>query len=191
MIFGVDTRGRLDIPAPTETIGRIERRPRLSLGRLVFRRERWIVPIDQIPRSVGSEAATFAAIWNWRCAVGLPESVFWIQQMRPKVEGGLRLYKPQFIDFNSPTLVALLLAGLEGKAEADNIAFEEALPIPEAFPRDDSGEGWGCELTLEGIVFQHQAVVRETESHLSMPHQGEVSPGGNLYNWKELLNEQG
>lgn len=166
-VFGIDTRGRLDIPAPIERKGSIERRPRLTVGCLVFRRERWIVPVDQIPRPAGSEAAAFAAVWNWRRAMGLPERVFWIERLRPKVEG-IQHYKPQFVDFNSPTLVALLLAGLEGRPEGELTTLEEALPTPEAFPKDDSGECWGTELTLEGIAFQKPSCGREPQDIASM-----------------------
>jgi len=183
-VFGIDTRGRLDIPAPIEREGSIERRPRLTVGRLVFRRERWIVPVGQIPRSAESEAAAFAAVWKWRSAVSLPERIFWIEHLRPKVRG-VKLYKPQFVDFNSPTLVALFLAGLEGRPDGEFITFEEVLPTPEAFPKDDSGEGWGTEFTLEGIAFQKPSCGSEPQN-VASPH-GEVSPEGNLYNWKESV----
>jgi hypothetical protein len=168
-IFGIETRGGLDIPAPIEREGSIEHLPRLTVGRLVFRRKRWIVPVSQIPRSAESEAAAFTAVWNWRRAVGLPERIFWIERLRPKVEG-IKLFKPQFIDFNSPTLVSLLLAGLEGKPEGELTTFEEALPTPEAFPTDDSGEGWGTELTLEGIAFQKASRSKEELEYIASPY---------------------
>lgn len=152
-VFGVDTRGRVDIPAPIQRDGSIERWPRLTAGRLVFRRQRWIMPIGQIPRPARTEAAAFATIWQWRQTAGLPERIFWIERMRPKVRG-LEFHKPQFIDFTSPTLVSLFLAGLEGRLENELTIFEEALPAPESFPKDSSGEAWGTEFILESIAFQ-------------------------------------
>jgi hypothetical protein len=152
-IFGIDGRGGLDISAPIVREGRIECWPRLTVGRLVFRRKRWVVPVSEIPRPLGSEAAAFEAVWRWRRAVGLPDRIFWIESLRPRTEG-LELFKPQLVDFNSPTLVSLFLDGVGERPEGTFATFEEALPTPEAFPRDDFGEGWGTELILEGIAFQ-------------------------------------
>ena len=152
-IFGIDTRGRLNIPAPVKLNGTIEVQPRLTVGSLVFRRRRWIVPVGGIPRYATSDSTAFAEIWNWRCRAGLPERLFWIERLRPKVEG-IAMFKPQFVDFTSPTLVSLFLAGLEKRSEEDLVTFEEALPVPEDFPKDEDGEGWGTELTLESIAFQ-------------------------------------
>jgi hypothetical protein len=183
-VFGIDSRGGLDISAPIARDGEIECWPRLTVGRLVFRRKRWIVPIHVIPRLAGKEAAAFAAVWRWRRAAGLPDRVFWIESLSPRTEG-LELFKPQFVDFNSPTLVSLFLDGINGLPEEGFATFEEALPTPEAFPKDDSGEGWGTELLLEDIAFQSPSRGKEPQD-TALPH-GEASPEGNLYNWKERV----
>jgi hypothetical protein len=152
MVLGIDSRGGLNISAPIARVGGIECWPRLTIGRLVFRRKRWIIPLRKIPRGVRKDASAFAAVWIWWRATGLPERVFWIEGLRPRTEG-LELFKPQFVDFNSPTLISLFLDGIDGLPEEGLVTFEEALPAPEAFPLDDAGEGWGTELLLEDIAF--------------------------------------
>lgn len=173
-IFGIDTRARFDITAPIERRGTTEIHPRLSIGRLAFRRQRWIVPAREVPRATGGDATGFLALVRWRCALGLPDRVFWIERVRPQTEG-LKLYKPQFIDFHSPTLVALLLAGLDDLGDGESITFEEALPTSDAFPRDAAGERWAIELMLEAIAFQPPM---DNQFSRHMPrHGGEVPRG--------------
>lgn len=173
-IFGIDTRARFDIAAPIERRGTTEIHPRLSVGRLVFRRQRWIVPAHEVPRPARGDAAGFLAVASWRRAHGLPDRAFWIERVRPQTEG-IKLYKPQFIDFHSPTLVALLLAGLEDFGDGASITFEEALPTSDAFPRDAAGDRWAMELMLEAIAFQPRM---DTQLSHYIPRHGGGVPRG-------------
>lgn len=122
---------------------------RLTCGNLVLRRKRWVLEEEQLgPDTAGlGPAETFTRINTWRYQKGLPEQVFLYERMNSPE--GVETYKPQYIDFSSPTLAHLLHASLKGSAK--RLIFEEPLPLHTSFPSGFIGQRWGLEVQIEGI----------------------------------------
>ncbi|GMU07991.1 lantibiotic dehydratase [Corallococcus caeni] len=126
---------------------------RLVVGRLVVRRSRWrISGPPSIPTSA-TEGDAFEAIHRWRTALGLPDQVYLIEKVTmDSVQTDV--FKPQFIDFRSPALVALFLGATAQAARP--FTLEEALPTSAAFPSDSQGTQWGLEFMLESLTLAYR-----------------------------------
>ena len=127
----------------------IEILPRLTLGGVVVRRTRWVVPTAGLAEEIAAldPLATFVAINRWRLARSLPERAFIIERIAS--EHAQTRYKPQYLDFSSPLFVAIFKAALTLNRE--KIEFEELLPGPETALRDDAGRPWAIELLLDEV----------------------------------------
>jgi hypothetical protein len=123
---------------------------RLTLGNVVLLRKRWYIPTPALAGQVAgaSDPAAFAAINRWRLERRLPDRVVFIEKIHH--ESGEERYKPQYLDFTSPSFVALFRAAL--KENAASLTFEEMLPLPESAPRDPQGQGWAVELMLDTLA---------------------------------------
>lgn len=148
-IFGTMARGGFPLHTHVTASEGITTAERLCMGRLVARRKRWVVDPERLPQLGRSEAEAFLAIHRWRKALGLPERIFLIEKVTAEFSA-TDVYKPQYIDFRSPALVALLQLAIE-HAEGP-MTLEEALPEPEAFPTDPQGQRWGVELILDSLA---------------------------------------
>jgi hypothetical protein len=142
---------------------------RHAIGRVVYSRRKWHVDARPLlAASAGrSEAEAFAAIHRWRVSKGLPDRVF-ARQPNP---GAVSFFKPQYLDFSSPTFVQMLVSILRSAGEA--LMLEEALPPPEGFPAQ--GGLWGVEIQLESFAFRQGCSspprrVRGGQQH--SPHAG-------------------
>ncbi len=120
---------------------------RLTLGRLVVCRRRWVVPTSQIPCRDPrlSEAEVFSQVNRWRKLFEIPDRVFVIEKISEADRKAV--YKPQYIDFTSPLLVSVFQAAVK---EAE-ITLEEQLPEPAVFPSDAAGDRWAIELQLDTL----------------------------------------
>lgn len=121
---------------------------RLTVGPLVFRRQRWVFPSRLVPGGGAARAESFRAITRWFAARGLPNVFFVIERVSPAEKKPER-FKPQLVDLRSPAFVEMLAGILQRQEE---ITIEEALPLPSAFPADDQGRQWGIELMLDSLV---------------------------------------
>ncbi len=123
---------------------------RLSCGNVVIRRKRWEIrdhaggagPWDTAP------ASAFAWAQKWRTRLGLPLQAFVHEQMHEGTEA-IPSFKPQYIDFRSPSLVSLLMAIL--KKNTERLIFDEPLPTPSNFPLDPMGEPRAFELQIDSL----------------------------------------
>lgn len=126
---------------------------RLTCGSLIVRRKRWELEAAPISngnsRALGSDA--FRRIHQWRLSVGLPEQVFVLEPYH-RPNGALQGFKPQYLDFTSPSLVGVLSSVLE-KAQ-ERLIFEEALPLFTAFPSDSAGRPRGVEIQLDSLALR-------------------------------------
>jgi len=112
-------------------------RPRITFGKLVLRRQGWMIRRTGIPLpgTNETEADYFLRFHQWRKETGLPGQVFVI--LKPgtvaKNDGGKLLrddYKPQYIDFVCPLLLSVFKKMISRAAEW--IYLEEPLPAPAA-----------------------------------------------------------
>lgn len=150
-VFGSMARSSLRLPRMPRGREGVTIYPRLRLGRLIILRKRWILAKDHIPTWDMAEDQAFLAIQRWRRAHGVPAQCFVIEPVtfdyvRRKV------FKPQYIDFRIPELVALFRATLATAEEA--VTIEEAVPTPDDFPLDQQGQRRGVEIILEGLTLQ-------------------------------------
>lgn len=148
-VFGPMPRSTLQLPRAPRVHDGVMVYPRLSLGRLLILRRRWMVPLDRIPAWSQLEDEAFLAVQRWRRAHGIPTQCFLIEHVTADYTTR-KIYKPQYIDFTSPELVSLLLASLATATEP--ITLEEAAPTPDVFPQDGQGDRRGVELILESLT---------------------------------------
>jgi len=133
---------------------------RLRLGNLFIQRRRWEIPGPfTASTSSSSGAAAFRETQTWRLAHGIPEQVFVAEKMR--AISFMDTFKPQFIDFRSPTLTSLFhsIASRENK----KLIIEESLPAFEDFPCDPGGVPWAVELQIDSLTFANQLAASDTQ----------------------------
>jgi hypothetical protein len=147
-VFSVMARWGLQIARTPHVHDGVMAYPRLSLGRLVILRQRWVIPLDRLPVRGQLEHEDFLAVQRWRRLHAIPTQCYLIEPVTADYTKRT-VYKPQYIDFRSPELVTLLLASLATAKEP--ITLEEALPVPDAFPFDGSGVRRGVEIILESL----------------------------------------
>src|SRR6185295_1435897 len=148
-VFGVLPRGGLQIGRTAQVRDGVTAYPRLSLERLVILRRRWVIPLDRLPVRSQLEDQDFLAVQRWRRRHEIPTQCYLIEAVTADYSKRT-IYKPQYIDFRSPELVTLLLASLASAREP--VTLEEALPVPDAFPFDESGVRRGVELIIESLA---------------------------------------
>ncbi len=110
---------------------------RLSVGRVVLRREHWTVTAADVPAADGMAA--------WAAGLGMPRRVF----VTTPVER-----KPFLLDVESPVLRRIAARHIRAAAAVDGAAtvrMAEMLPAPEGcWLRDDAGRGFTSELRFVG-----------------------------------------
>jgi hypothetical protein len=119
--------------------------PRLTVGRVVVRRESWSVPARDIP----SHPADIPAFARDR---GMPRRLFAKSPLERK---------PMYLDTDSPTLARVLCRHTRraaAEAAAQRIRFTEMLPAPEqCWLADPEGNRYVSELRLVAVDRAHRA----------------------------------
>jgi hypothetical protein len=153
--------------SPLTVLGETAFSERLVCGRLIIRRKRWEIALRHLPDGMlsASGADAFESVQRWRRAAGLPAHVFLFEQMH-RGENKVQSYKPQYIDFSSPSLVSLFLSIARKSAEV--LFFDEPLPHFSEFPLDNSGDPRAFELQIDSLAL---LPARQTSSFLPVSHR--------------------
>ncbi|MBC9911745.1 lantibiotic dehydratase [Chitinophaga varians] len=115
--------------------GPVQRLPRIVFeGRLVLRRQSWLIRLDSIPAPVNTEteADYFLRLQRWLLAQQLPQQVFvflkspYIPAAAAKGQLHRDDYKPQYISFVQPLLVSVFRKMISRAGEY--LYLEEVLP---------------------------------------------------------------
>lgn len=149
--FGPGELPTLDWPRHFEPREGLNEALRLTCGCLIILRRRWLFSPSELAARLADlgSAEAFREVARWREELRLPERAFLIE---PVSDGfGNRIYKPQYVDFSSPALVALLVAALG--AEPSTLELEEVLPTTETAPRDGEGRRWAVEHQIESFAY--------------------------------------
>jgi Lantibiotic dehydratase, N terminus len=111
----------------------ITRWPRITIGRVVLFRERWLFGREAMPSATSGDSAFFLEVERWREAHELPRHVFVHTSVEPK---------PFYVDLESPVLVDLVRRAIAaiGETDAALLVVTEMLPGPdELWVRDEAG----------------------------------------------------
>lgn len=171
-LFGTVTRGGFGPRNIAASIDGAEILQRISIGPLIVRRQRWYIERENVPDLTELSAAeAFMALDKWRCRLQLPHRVYLIERVSARfmLED---TWKPQLLDFRSPSFVAIFQAALAAAPADQRVVLAEALPDPDDFPIDGEGEPRGLELMLEALAFEERADGRAPSP--SMPQGAHV-----------------
>jgi Lantibiotic dehydratase, N terminus len=147
-LFGARPERSLPWPRTAERGDGWEVARRRMVDTVVLERRRWTIDAGGVPAlEVG--AAAFAALHSWRRRLGLPDQVYlWEKERTDELLG--EVWKPQYLDFRSPSFVALLADALD--RGSGPTAFVEALPRPEDFPLDPEEGPRAFEVVLDSLA---------------------------------------
>jgi lantibiotic biosynthesis protein len=126
---------------------------RLTCGPLVVRRRRWELDTASIGTVDAQEAGSefFRRMHDWRLAAGLPQQVFVFEAIHQS-DGEIQSFKPQYLDFTSPSLAGVFLSVL--RKAGKSLIFEEALPSFSAFPLDSAGRPRAIEIQMDSLTMR-------------------------------------
>jgi hypothetical protein len=125
---------------------------RLTCGNLVIRRMRWEITKSSLEEIAAlSGAFAFRDLQLWRGERGLPRQVFAFEQMHKHGEP-VQSFKPQYIDFSSPSLSSLFLS--IARKNATGLIVEESLPVFSDFPPDAAGCRRAVEFQIDSLALQ-------------------------------------
>lgn len=132
--------------------GDIETRERVSLGKVVVLRKRWRIWPNSLVEALRGQsgARAFEILCRWRLEKSLPDRLFVLERRPTPLQ--TELYKPQFIDFDSPSFVKVFLNVV--KVTPEPLVAEEMLPMTEDFSTDSRGSRRALEIQLESIVLK-------------------------------------
>jgi hypothetical protein len=150
-LFGpYETRQVLPRPARQQA-GSTQVTRRLTCGRLVLRRKRWEVRGQAEGKGPWDMAAPAAFSWaqRWREQHDIPLQAFVYEEMHAPGDA-VPSFKPQYVDFRSPSLVALLTTIL--RKNSGRLIVEEALPGPGDLPLGPDGERRAFEVQLDSLA---------------------------------------
>lgn len=162
-------------------------RDRLVMGRVVLQRKRWIFRSEQVPRELLDlpEDRAFLA-WNrWRLSRGLPQRLY-LQEVTPHFVLPDR-YKPQYVDFSSPSFVSLLAASMT--QDKTPLVFDEALPDPASLPPDAGSGRRAVELQVDRLALERDTDFtaaserRSRRRHDRLPVTADSSSAGHPLTW--------
>jgi lantibiotic biosynthesis dehydratase-like protein len=114
-----------------------ERMERITIGRTVYRRESWRIPVGDCP-------ADPAAVAGWARARGMPRRVF----VRMPDER-----KPTYLDVESAVLTRIFCRQIRRRADSaeQSVLVSEMLPRPEDCWLETDGEKYTSELRLAAV----------------------------------------
>ena len=115
--------------------------PRVTVGPLIFQRERWNLGPADLPPCGAPEGsfAEYLAVWRWKTDMGMPDQVF--ARVRPDD-------RPLFLDFTSPLSVDTFLRDVAG---VERLGVEEMLPALDRLWLHAGGEAYCSEIRLTGF----------------------------------------
>lgn len=149
-LFGCSVRTHTSLSSRIESRDGCRFEPRQLVGELVIKRKRWILRRDTVPGLGAPEEEAFALLNAWRLALGLPHQIYLIEGVTEP--GAPPSFKPQYIDFRSPSFVSLFQTSL--RLGGEEVSIDEALPRPEDFPLDAEGRPRGAELMIESLALE-------------------------------------
>ena len=151
--FGPSELSFLFPPLLTRVADGVTISERLIAGNVVLRRKSWRVPASAWSPILkhADEVDVFIEIHNFLHTHGIPSRVFILEPIRHPVRG--EYLKPQYIDFSSPSFVAMWKAIVNNIA--NDLVFVEMLPQPDAFPEDATGRRWAVELIVDSLALGH------------------------------------
>ena len=126
---------------------------RVVCGSLVLRRMQWEIPVDRIGSDIldSTGVDAYEKIQAWRRGAGIPQAVFVYEQMH-RGANAIRSFKPQYLDFSSPSFVSLFLA--IAKKNEQTVLFEEPLPSFQDYPMDGASEPRAIELQIDSLTLR-------------------------------------
>lgn len=150
-LFGPSETSAVFPPPWVEQDGPVQVARRTLLGNVVLHRRSWTFPVRPLLEGASGldEPGAFAAVNRWRLARGIPDRVFMIESV-PHPQMGLRS-QPQYVDFTSPLFMSLFRSALQ---QGESLTVSEALPAPDAFPRDGKGRRWAVELVVDSLAMR-------------------------------------
>ena len=136
--------------------GDVAVRRRVTLDNVVLLRKRWRLELTDLLEELdeASDASYFLALNRWRLDRGIPDRVFVLEKRQSSLLSSL--YKPQFLDFTSPSLVAVFRA--LSKVTPPPLVLEEMLPLPETFPKAADGKRWAVELQCDTLALGNRGL---------------------------------
>ena len=122
---------------------------RLTYGRLVLHRRRWIIGIESLRDHLKAlaDSRAYVLIHHWRRRMNLPSIGYYFERT---YHGA---FKPQYVDFDSPSLCSLFVSSLR-KMASKHLILEEALPSPAYFPFDASINRRALELLVDNLAIR-------------------------------------
>jgi hypothetical protein len=138
---GIDALAALSLPAvrpPAVDLG--PHTPRVEIDGLVYQRERWVVPAEELCGVAAGGFASFLAVRRCRERLGLPEEVF------VRVDGEP---KPVYVDLTSVALVQALARLVRGRGA---VTVTEMLPASGDLWLERDGRRYTCELRLMAVA---------------------------------------
>lgn len=129
--------------------------PRITLDNLVLRRARWKLSAELQELSSTTEPLIFfRTLHQLLRDIDAPDRLYLIEKV--STPDGFSRWKPQFLDLSCPLFVDILQRALA----QDDAVIEEALPVPEDFPRAFDGRRRGLELQLDQVAI---VIAEDTE----------------------------
>ncbi len=146
---------------------------RLTCGPLVLRRRRWELEVSSLEVNEAPEPslAIFRQIHRWRESAGLPRQVF-VYEPLLESDGTLHCFKPQYLDFSSPSFAGVFLSIL--RKASGRLIFEEALPAFTDFPIDSSGTPRAIEIQIDSLALGLSPTRGEPSGLSLIPPEGTV-----------------
>jgi len=151
-VFGPSEMAAVFPPQWDDPQGDVMVRRRTHLGNVVLHRTSWTFHTAPVIAAVAGldEAGGFAALTRWRRELGIPDHAYVVETV-PHPRMGERS-QPQYLDFTSPLFMSLFRSALE--SGVSSLTLVEALPAPDAFPRDGAGRQWAVEVLLDSLALR-------------------------------------
>jgi hypothetical protein len=157
--FGYGVRGNYNLPfAPLCSAGLVHAR-RLRVGNLILKRASWEVERAELPSPAFPATEFFLQIQRWRREMNLPPETYLVER-NYDAAFHMDVLKPQYMCFESVTLVELLRESLQKKEGP--LVFVEALPAAGHFPQDPCLGRRAVEIIVEWLAL---APASERRSH--------------------------
>jgi len=165
-IFGFGVRGSYNFPAPFTSADGVTRTKRQRVGNLVLKRASWTLERDIVPSPDLEPGEFFLEVQRWRAKAGLPREAYMIEQNYDTAFHG-EIFKPQYLCFDSVTLVELLHESLRKKSGP--LFLVEALPRAGDFPEDPELGRRAVEIIVEWLA------LTTPRQHPSRSPEGELN----------------